>query len=79
MLKASRVTGRESMLTASHAPIAAGPGIPPEIPEDHIHLSYRAQSEINRGTSAYDIPCVQPIHVAATSDGCACMLLCAAV
>ena len=49
------------MLTASHSPIAAGPSIPPEIPEDRIHLSYRAQSEINRG----DVPCVHPVHVAA--------------
>lgn len=69
MLKASRVTGRESMLTGSHASIAAGPGIPPEIPEDRIHLSYRAQSEISRGMSAYDVPGVHPIHVATTSDG----------
>ena len=46
----TEIAGKNGMLPIPYVPISAGPSTPPEIPEDHCHLSYRALSENNRGT-----------------------------
>ena len=41
--------GKNGTLPIPYAQTSAGPSTPPEIPEAHCHLSYRALSENNRG------------------------------